>query len=613
MNDPENMEQRTGVPQVPFLGPGKARLRSRGFGTIVLLLAAAVAVAPLLFRGASCGHDFDFHLTSWLDAQQSWRQGLFYPHWTPSANFGAGEPRFVFYPPLTWMLGAALGLFFSWTQVPLALTFLLLAATGLATRTLARLLLDEAPATLAGCAAIFSGYTLFTAYERTAFAELTGGFWIPLLLFFALRERRASGSVWQRAWNGSTLPLALILCGAWLSNAPVGVMASYLLAAIALASALLSRSWAPLLRAFPAAILGIALSAFYLIPASWEQRWIDILQATGDPNERVENNWLFAHHADPSLALFDLELRRVSILAVSMIAVACIGGLIAWKRGALNGAARRLGILLALIPLAVLLLQLPFSLPLWNLLPKLRFLQFPWRWLVVLEAPMGIFFAAAVWSLRRWLRPAAIALSAAFFLAATVFAARVFFQPCAAEESISSLVNVYRSGAGFFGTYEYAPLGADNTEVATGLPPACLAETATSPLGALPPGAPNDSSVNPVWNGAQGSCRTTFAVQQERAEQLRVTATVSQPGAMILRLRRYPAWQIELNGHTLAGLPQREDGLIAVPVAQGPVDLRIRWTTTPDVRAGRCVSFFALLLLGVLAWTERKLCRARLS
>ena len=45
----------------------------------------------------------------------------------------------------------------------------------------------------------------------------------------------------------------------------------------------------------------------------------------------------------------------------------------------------------------MLFLQFPFSLPLWNLLPDLRFLQFPWRWLVVLEAPMGIFAAAALW------------------------------------------------------------------------------------------------------------------------------------------------------------------------------------------------------------------------
>ncbi|MGB7549485.1 MAG: hypothetical protein WBM14_17245, partial [Terracidiphilus sp.] len=104
--------------------PEKANPWSRFAGPALILLAAAVAVAPQLVRGNSCGHDFDFHLVSWLDALHGWSQGIVYPHWAPSANFGAGEPRFIFYPPISWMLGAAMGLVLPWRLVPLALTFL---------------------------------------------------------------------------------------------------------------------------------------------------------------------------------------------------------------------------------------------------------------------------------------------------------------------------------------------------------------------------------------------------------------------------------------------------------------------------------------------------------
>ena len=339
-------------PQGSASRPGSVAPWNRFIGPAVVLLAAAIATAPLLLHGPSCGHDFDFHLVSWLDCLNAWRHGLFYPHWSPSSNFGAGEPRFVFYPPLTWMLGAALGAVLPWTLVPAAMTFLVLAAAGLGTRALARQALDDAPATLAGCAALFSGYALFTAYERTAFGELTGGFWIPLLLLFSLRgnsshpfhkERgedgahyKPAGSAWKRALDGSATPLALVVAAAWLSNAPVGVMACYLLAAAALAAALLAGSWAPVLRAAIAALLGLGLSAVYLIPAAWEQRWIDIRQATDDPGERVENSWLFAHHANPRLELHDVELHRVSLLAVSMLAVALAGLLAAWGRDKLS-------------------------------------------------------------------------------------------------------------------------------------------------------------------------------------------------------------------------------------------------------------------------------------
>ncbi|MGB8259297.1 MAG: hypothetical protein WCE75_03055, partial [Terracidiphilus sp.] len=100
------------------------RAISRFTGPALILLAAAVATLPQALRGNSCGHDFDFHLVSWLDCLNAWRHGILYPHWSPSANFLAGEPRFVFYPPLTWMLGAALGAVLPWAAAPIALTFL---------------------------------------------------------------------------------------------------------------------------------------------------------------------------------------------------------------------------------------------------------------------------------------------------------------------------------------------------------------------------------------------------------------------------------------------------------------------------------------------------------
>ena len=174
---------------------GESRPRSSAASFTAILAAAALAVAPQIIWGDSCGHDFDFHLVSWFDALNAWRHGIPYPHWTASANFGAGEPRFVFYSPLTWMLGAALGAIIQWSLVPVALTFLILAGTGLATRALARETLSEGAATLAGCIAIFSGYPLFTAYQRSAFAELAGGVWIPLVLLYGLRSGAAAASL----------------------------------------------------------------------------------------------------------------------------------------------------------------------------------------------------------------------------------------------------------------------------------------------------------------------------------------------------------------------------------------------------------------------------------
>ena len=127
-------------------------------GPAVILLAAFVAIAPQLIRGNSCGHDFDFHLVSWLDCVNAWRHGIPYPHWAPSPNYGAGEPRFVFYPPLTWMLGAALGLILPVESRAHRAHLSHPGRNRPGHARAGREALDDLPATLAGCAALFSGY-----------------------------------------------------------------------------------------------------------------------------------------------------------------------------------------------------------------------------------------------------------------------------------------------------------------------------------------------------------------------------------------------------------------------------------------------------------------------
>jgi hypothetical protein len=588
------VEGRQHAPWRRLIGPG------------IILLATAAACAPLHRRGTSCGHDFDFHLVSWFEALNSWRLGILYPHWASSPNFGAGEPRFVFYPPFTWMLGAALERIAGWGWAAYGMVYLLLAATGLATRALARQVVNDAPATLAGCAAIFSGYALFTAYERSAYGELTGGLWIPLLLLFVLRDCHPSERFFGRALDGSTLPLALVFAGAWLSNVPLGLMASYLLAAVALAAAMLRRSWAPVARAFAGAILGFGLASIYLVPAVWEQRWVDVRQALDDPGSRIENSWIFAHHADPALDSHDTVLLKVSVIAATMLAVAFGSASIAWLRGKL-ASRPTWWMVLAAIPVVILFLQFPISLPVWNALPRLRFLQFPWRWLVVLEAPMAILFAAAVWPEKLWRRIAVITICTAAFMAATLFAGYIYFQVCDPEDTIWAMRDVYNSGAGFPGTDEYEPPGADDSLVATGLPGACLVSDPSIELGKATPDA------NPEWYPEQGSCESTFAASSQSPEHLRIHGAIAHAGYLILRLRSYPAWRVTVNGQRVNAIPRREDGLIAVPVPQGAVDLSVDWTATPDAIAGRCLSGIALLLLVPLGLVERKLSRPQLS
>jgi hypothetical protein len=178
----------------------------------------------------------------------------------------------------------------------------------------------------------------------------------------------------------------------------------------------------------------------------------------------------------------------------------------------------------------------------------------------------------------------------------------------------------YGSGAGFTGTDEYAPPGADNTMVATGMPFACLVTDPSAVLATIPAGEQTDTG-NPAFDAAQGTCEAAIPPssankQSERRvanpEHLKLLVFGPHPGFLILRLRSYPAWQVTLNGSPITAMPTRDDGLMVIPVPNGPLNLSADWTTTPDVVAGRILSALAVLLLTAVWLMERRFARPHL-
>lgn len=565
----------------------------------MLLLAAMLTVAGMR-GGASCGHDFDFHLVSWMEVARAWHQGVLVPAWAQSAAWQAGEARFIFYPPLSWMMGALLGIVFgtsavSWTMATWVFVFLALLVNGLATRALAAEWLPGDVARLAGVLAMASPYALFTAFERGAMAELAAGVWVPLVLMLATRSNRgAQGTLRAQVLDLSTLWLALSVAGCWLTNAPAGVMVCYLLAGVALVAAWTERSSWPVLRALVAVLLGLGLAAFYLVPAAWEQRWVNI-GAAHEVGMRIQDSWLFARHAGAEMAFHDAVLHQASWVLVLMAAAIALSALVMFRRGELRVEDRRRWLPLLLLAPVVLALQFPFSAGVWHELPKADFLQFPWRLTMLLTPVLAIFAAQALYGVRRRVRVPAVAIWA---LLAMVVCAGVFHQPCDEEDNVAAQMAAFHGG-GSEPTEEYAPTGADNAELAEGLPAGCLVADPLVRLG----DADEDGALR--WSRQQSPCVASVQPTVWRQDRKLLELNAPQAGYLIVRLRRFPAWWIERNGRRVTILPARTDGLIAVPVERGTNRIRIRWMETEDVHIGRGLSAVALFCW-LLLWMQIK-------
>ena len=538
---------------------------------ILIPLAAILAILPILLHGPSCGHDFDFHVLSWLEASTQFAH-LHYPRWAYTPAFNAGEPRFLFYPPLSWALGAILGLILPWTLVPAAFTFIALTLSGFTAQALARRYATQNAATLAAILYLLNPYMLFTAYERTAYGELLAAAWLPLLFAAALAPRIRM------------VPLALPIALLWLTNAPAAVMSCYALAFLTFIRLSLARETRQQLATttIAATLLGLSLSAFYLLPAAYERRFIQSDMATIS-GMRIADNTLF-HHMLPATGdtfAHDLVLHTASVIAILILAavlIAIAAGRLPHPRGArvgIDDLRSTDAVITPLILLTILItfLLTPLSLPVWAHTPELHFLQFPWRLIAILSTILLLFAARAFTRLNPTLTQTTFAAAA---LAATLIlpAWHTFNQPCDPEDTVQARVALYHSNLGTDPTDEYTPTAADNDALAQPPHPTDPAYWLTPTLEACDEPAPPSATLG-------------------QAPQ-HLALTVTQPELLILDRRNFPLWRITVNG-TPATSCSRNDGLIAVPIPAGQDTIDLTQHPTSDQTAGLALSGLALL------------------
>src|ERR1700689_774764 len=165
----------------PLYGTNRAfpLLRNSIYRASIMAGACFAAVVPFFWLGNPSGHDFEFHVFSWMEV--------------------LGQ----------WTLGGALGAVLPWKIVPGAYCWIVLALAGAAMYRLAREWLSPQDALFAAVFYALNPYHLLVVYWRSAYAELLGAALLPLLVLCLVRIFSRESESGLRP----TLGLSLVLAG----------------------------------------------------------------------------------------------------------------------------------------------------------------------------------------------------------------------------------------------------------------------------------------------------------------------------------------------------------------------------------------------------------------
>jgi hypothetical protein len=348
------------------------------------MFIAALAILPAFLFGPPLGHSLANNLV-WLTSFDAglWR-GEAYPRWMPELWFGSGAPDFFFYGPLPFWVTSIFARGICWTcDVPSLLnsgSFVIIALSGLGYFLFASRFLDTNRALIAAGIYVILPYHLMIDWGmRQALGELGAFSVFPFIAYFLIGLSR--GQRWSSIGLAVTVA-ALILC-----HLPSVVICATVLGPMALYYGLHKRQSPSEMLAFMGkaafwAIVGLGISAFYWLPAfsllstvSSQTLWQSAFNWS---------HWLFFDgQAEPNEAL-------TTLMKVWLIGVSIFTGVV-FTRLRKN---TELAVWTVLPLLVALVFMTPLSWALWQYLPFLQAIQFPWRFMMVAEfaLPLAIGF-----------------------------------------------------------------------------------------------------------------------------------------------------------------------------------------------------------------------------
>lgn len=361
-------------------------------GLFIVIAISFGAVLPFFTEGLFPMHD-DTQVVRTFEMTKSLNDGQFPVRWVKDLGYGYGYPLFNFYAPLPYYVGAifnAAGLdVLTSTKAMMVFGILL---SGVFMYLLAKEFWGEKGAVVSALFYMYAPYHALDIYVRGAVSEFWAIAFIPLLFY----------GIWkifnQPKWKWVILT-ALSFTAVILSHNLTAMMITpFLLITILLRPGAIR-------YALYALLLGLGLSAFYWIPAILEMPFTDVFAQIGGGadfrdhfvclRQLWESQWGFGGSASGCLDGLSFRIGKEHVL-ISLFAL-----FVAFKIRAKDNQRSALITLSILFFVLSLFMTLELSKPVWEALPPLAFLQYPWRFLALATLCSSFLAGAFVWFLER--------------------------------------------------------------------------------------------------------------------------------------------------------------------------------------------------------------------
>jgi len=339
-----------------------------------------LAGRPLLPLRLMSGHDALAYLPRHVEFYEGLKAGQLFPRWAADLGRGYGEPTFNFNPPaLYYVVAFAQAVGFGVIAAENLACLALLALCALSMYVLAGEFFGRRGGLVSAVAYVFAPNLLATLYVRHALADYAAFAFLPLA-FWGLYRFAQGGRHAHLAASAAAVALLL------LSSFSIALIAAPGLLLLAAWLAWSRRNLRVLARGLMSLAAGVGLAAFFLLPALTETRYVHIARRA----ERFDfhDHFVVLHQLITSPWGYGFSVPGPNdgmsfavgplYLAMAGAALVCLPRI--WS------ARREAGVCVAFF-LGLLVFGVFFSVGqsrfLWEWLPPLHPMQFPWRFLSV--------------------------------------------------------------------------------------------------------------------------------------------------------------------------------------------------------------------------------------